>query len=205
MTVLDSPDPPAPDASNDNALAKQQQGPQGAPGLFVPMQQLMNLAKMWVNFRPIIGFGARMAKVKIPKEIDDALTALASTGDPAALAKLQEAEQQGTQGWQPPPLGGEVPENEPGAPVLPHDLAEEAYYLHTYKNMGVRDIALEFTNRGNPVSKATVARYIDDIAQEIEEQQGARWKKVATYGTLVMAWAGSAFALDLVLHLFHVL
>jgi hypothetical protein len=55
------------------------------------------------------------------------------------------------------------------------------------------------------VSKATVARYIDDIAQEIEEQQGARWKKLGSAGMLVLAWVGSAFGLDLLLRLLHVL
>ena len=198
---LENLPPPGPD--NDMKAGQ----PKGAEGLFLPLQQVQNIARLWVNFRPIIGFGARLAKQKIPKELDDALTMIAGGASPEQLQQMATGNQGPPGQWQPPQNYGEdaVPENEPGTPVMTHTLAEEAYYLHTVKNMGVRQIAQEFTNRGNPVSKATVARYIDDIEQELNDARGAKWRVAVKGLSIIAAWLGSAFGLDLLLKLLHVL
>lgn len=194
--------PPPPNAQND------MRQPQGNDGVFLPLQQLQGLAKMWTAYRPLIGWGAKLARQKIPRELDDALEAIAATGNPQALKELQQRDMQQPGQWQPPPgpgYEGEVPENEPGTPVMTHTLAEEAYYLHTVKGWGVRQIAQELTNRGNPVSKATVARYVDDIEQEMSEEHGQRWRRALSGGMIFLAWLGSAFAFNILLKFLHVI
>lgn len=193
---------PPPGPNNDMKAGK------GNDGLFVPLQQLQGLARMYMQFRPIIGIGARMARQKIPKDLDDAMTALAYGDNPQGLEHLREMQgQDPNQGqWQRPgTYQQEVPDNEPGTPVMTNELAEEAYYLHTAKHWGVRQIAQELTDRGNPVSKATVARYIRNIEEEVEENLGQRWHSVASAGLKILAWLGSALGFNLLLRFLHII
>jgi len=52
-----------------------------------------------------------------------------------------------------------------GEPVLTRQLAEDAWLMHK-DGMGTREIAEEFTKRGNPCSHSTVARWINMIDAE---------------------------------------
>lgn len=122
---------------------------------------------MWVQYRPIISIVARMARQKIPEELDAVLTAVAG-GDPNAVANLQSMAvgQQGQLGEM------EVPEPRIGERVLTQDLIDRAYFLYYKQGLSYREIANFFTEKlGVPVSHATIANYIYERNQDLEESR----------------------------------
>lgn len=201
--------PPPPNAENDPHF---QSG-----GVAIPMEMLAPLARWYQQLRPFAPLIMRMARVKykIPPELDDAMEALAASGNPEALKRLADRgrqtydlEQTGAGAYGLPGEDRyEVPPDEPGARVMTDDMAEQAYYLHTVKHMGLMQIAQHFADRGSPVSKATVARYVEDKRQDYEEEEEDRknafTRKLRIGALTVAAWFGSALGLHLLLNFLH--
>jgi hypothetical protein len=203
------PEPP----NAQNTMTQRPRGDLAAGrGLTLSPETVISFARLYNQYRPIIGWGAKLAKQKIPKELDDAMRVVAATGDPDALRKLQEEQAQEDQAvnMQPNAQGQyEMPQDTPGAPVMTDDMAEEAYYLHHVKHLGTLQIAEYFTSKGSPVSKATVARYIDDKAEqyEEEEEEGKRAlkRRLGLVGVGAVLWFVSAVGLHHLLDFLHFL
>jgi hypothetical protein len=212
------PPPPGP----DNQLRRPAEQQQGEEGIMIPFGMLKPLANWYTSLRPLAPFIMRMAriKVKIPPELDEAMAYLAASGNPEMLKRLAAGQQQTMDmerrgpGYYAPPQEYtegeyEVPPDEPGSPVMTHDMAEEAYFLHTQKHMGSLQIAQHFAQHGSPVSKATVTRYIEDIRQEYEEQEEMH-KQATAYRlriglALVGLWFASSVGLHYLLNFLHLL
>lgn len=202
--------PPPPTA--ENTMQRQGDPPKGA-GLTLRPEMVIDLAKMYTNYRPIIGLAARMMKQKIPRELDEAMRAVAASGDPEALRRLQQEEEQGQNrpALTGPPGSFEVPPDASGSPVMTEDMAEEAYFLNQPrpygKGMGTAEIAQYFTERGSPVSKATVIRYIDDMKHRFEEEEilakTARTRRIELAALTVFLWFGSALGLHYLFDFLH--
>ena len=200
--------PPPPSPENDSRQTDP--GSKGG-GITLSPKLVIDFARLYTQYRPIIGWGAKLAKQKIPKEFDEAMKVVAATGDPDALRRLQEEGQQAeTVNMQKGPTGAyEVPPDTPGAPVMTDDMAETAYYLSTVKRWGVLQIAQYFTEKGSPVSKATVCRYIDDKREEYEEEEIARnsafSRRLQVLALMSVLWFGSAVGLHYLLNFLHLL
>jgi len=200
--------PPAPSPENDDKQKKDQQ----KVTISLNKETVVGWAKMYQEFRPLIGWGAKLAKQKIPKELDEIMKVIAATGDPEALKRLQEEEEGKGEvvNMQKGPTGAyEVPPDTPGAPVMTDDMADEAYYLSRVKRWGVLQIAQYFTDKGSPVSKATVCRYIDDKREEYEEEEIARKsafsRRLQVLALMSVLWFGSAVGLHYLLNFLHLL
>jgi hypothetical protein len=200
--------PPPPSKDNDLRYGEEK-------GIMVPLKMMAPIAQMYMQFRPFAPLIMKVARVKykIPPELDDAMEALAAGGDARALKKLAESRKEEMENVGPNVpnvygLPGEVPPDEPGSPVMTDDMAEQAFYMHTQKRMGTLQIAQYFTDRGSPVSKATVARYIDDKRQDYqemeEEQRQAFKRRVGMAFLTACAWFGSAVGLHFLLIFFRV-
>jgi hypothetical protein len=145
--------------------------------------------------RPFAPLIMRVAKIKakIPPELDDTMAMLAQGGNPEALRKLVEGQQQGE---------GSLQQSESfnpeqmrvGEPVMTYQMAEEAYRMHL-SGMGTRDIAEFFTKNGSPVSFQTVARWINDYAEESHIERNMRLRSFAKYGVLAGLWVFSMWAM----------
>jgi hypothetical protein len=154
---------------------------------------------------------AKMMHQKIPAELDEAMKLVSMSDNPEALQKLANEQAEGPNITGPQGYGPEqwrqqqnpVPNNEPGTPVMTHRMAEEAHYLNTVKGMSVRDIAQYFTDRGDPVSKATIARYIDDVDYEFSEFHNNRWRKVRIALSIGGLWIVSVIGADFLLKFLH--
>jgi len=179
-------------------------------GFFIPADIIQQVARLYTSYRPLIGMGAKMARQKIPKELDEFMAAVSGNADPSQLQKYMTP---GTQ--QPPPnqwtapeeQGDEVPPNLPGQLVMTRRMTEQAYYLHEKKGMGVRAIAEKFTLEGSPVSAATVARYIreyEEWADEQEELGQHNYKRIALVIAIPALWIVSMFATVFLFKYFHV-
>lgn len=179
--------PPPPDQNNDMRYTYGKEEAQEGAGLFIPPKQVVTLAKMYVQWRPIIGWAAKMARQKIPKELDEAMEIAAASGDPAALRRLSERDNQGFS-----PEGYDAMQDPEqvrvGEPVMTYQMAEEAYRMHRFENMGTRQIAEWFTNHGSPVHFQTVARWINDYEQESHIERNQRFKTIAKYALFAGLW-----------------
>jgi len=154
------------DPSRQTAIQPQGQQ-QGQPqGLSIPIDQIKNLAKMYVQWGGFLG----VAGIKVPKEIDMMLRTIAQGGEPTPEQLNQ------MQG-----MINQAPERQIGEPVLTYDLARTAWRMHK-EGASLREIAEEFTKQGNPVSHSTVCdwinRYEDDVGIE-EQERSARRKALA--------------------------
>lgn len=201
--------PPPPSPEND---ARARDPGSKSDGITLSPKIIIDFARLYTQYRPLIGWGATLAKQKIPKEFDEAMKVVAATGDPDALRRLQEEEEGKGEvvNMQKTPQGTyEVPPDTPGAPVMTDDMADTAYYLSTIKHWGVLQIAQYFTEKGSPVSKATVCRYIDDKRQEYEEEEIARKsafsRRLQVLALMSVLWFGSAVGLHYLLNFLHLL
>jgi hypothetical protein len=131
---------------------------------------------MWCQYRPIIAIGARLAKQKIPRELDEILAAVAG-GDEQAVQKLQGI----AQGQQVGELG--VPENKIGERVLTQDLAYLAWSLVRVQGYSLRDAAEILTTKyGAPCSHGTVSNYVDEVDAQMDDDRQLR--KASMFKTL---------------------
>jgi len=178
--MSDVPPPPSADNQLTQPQGIQTQKQDQTDGLMIPFGVLKPIASWYCNLRPLAPLIMRMARIKtrIPPELDEAMAALAG-GNPEMLKSLansqnsMEMQRQGPNMYGPPGQyeQADIPPDEPGSPVMTDDMAEEAYYLHTQKHMGSLAIASYFTNKGSPVSKASVVRYINAKRLEYEEEE----------------------------------
>lgn len=116
--------------------------------LMIPMEQVKKAAQMYMAYKPALRWIAPMIGFKIPKELDQFLTEVA-TGQEKTETEVTEF--QNTVDTQP----------RVGEPVMTFKMAKDAWLMHN-DGIGTRDIALEFTRLGSPVSHATVARWINE-------------------------------------------
>jgi hypothetical protein len=135
----------------------------------IPLDWIKGLADGYVQFKPIIQMGARLARQKIPKEWDKMLTDI-STGNVEGMKDLQAT----LQGQQPPGQLG-VPENKIGERVLAQDEAFLAWNLvrvQGYSYRDARDIMAE--KYGVNCSHGTVKNYCDEIDSTMDEDRQLR-------------------------------
>lgn len=146
-------------------------------GIELPLNAVKTLARYYTQFSWIIPTLAKMTGNKIPPEFDQAMRALAASDDPGAVQNLQALAM-----GQKDPYNiqqQEIPEPRIGEPVLTRDLAWRAWQLHYEQDLSLREIAAYFTNElGAPCSHATIANYINEIDEVMEENKGARTKTV---------------------------
>lgn len=152
--------------------------PNDQQGLTIPIPQLQGLAKMWVQYRPIIGIGARLAKQKIPADLDAILTAVAG-GDPNAIATLQHK----AMGEEGPDGMMQVPEPRIGERVLAKDEAALAWQLVRVNGLSYRQARDVMAERYDiNVSHATVKNYVDEMDAEMQDDRDLR--RAGAYKTL---------------------
>lgn len=184
-------EPPAPPGP-DNQLARQQQSQDD--GVFLPLNQVRGIARMWSQFRPIIGWGAKIVRQNIPKELDEFMNMVNAGESPGQIqGQLQQGIPPGQ--WMPPQGDMEVPENAIGERVLARDEANLAWNLvrvQGYSYRAARDLlASKF---GVNVSHATVKNYCDEIDAEMGADREMR--HMAIYKNLFFFTAtGVAFFL----------
>lgn len=144
-------------------LQQSQQKPQA---LSIPIDQIKSMAKLYTQFGSFLG----ILGIKVPKEIDILLRTVAQSGEPT---QEQLDQMQG--------MINQTPERNIGEPVLTYDLVRTAWRMHK-EGWSLRDIADEFTKKGNPVAHSTVAewinRYEDDVGLE-EQERSAKRKALA--------------------------
>ena len=146
--------------SNEKAETKKDQ-------ITMTIEQVQALVSKFMPYYPIVKWAGRLMGVKIPPEIDEAITAI-QKGEMPDLKKLQALESQ---------VAPRV-----GDPVLTRDLAYQAWMLHRKEGMGTREIADYFTNELNsPCSHATVARYINDTDAEMQASKIGTIVRIAKY------------------------
>jgi hypothetical protein len=149
---------------------------------------------MWSQFRPIIGWGAKIVRQNIPKELDEFMNMVNAGESPGQIqGQLQQGIPPGQ--WMPPQGDMEVPENAIGERVLARDEANLAWNLvrvQGYSYRAARDLlASKF---GVNVSHATVKNYCDEIDAEMGADREMR--HMAIYKNLFFFTAtGVAFFL----------
>lgn len=158
--------------------------PPPASGIELPLNTVKTIAKYYVQFSWLIPILARMTGNKIPPELDMAMKALAASDDPAAVQNLQQLAL-----GQKDPYNiqqQEIPEPRIGEPVLTQDLAWRAWQLHHEQGLSLREIAAYFTQEvGAPCSHATIANYINEIDEVMEENRGTRLRTALKYVVLI--------------------
>lgn len=144
------------------------------------LEQVQKILKQVLPYYPAVKWGARIFGYKIPDEVDEIVESI-KKGEPPDMEKLQRLGEQMN-----------VPEPKVGEPVLTRRLAEEAYFLHYGAGqMSTREIAEEFTRRGNPCSHATVARWIGMVENERAMDKVARVRSILKYVAIIGAMIGS--------------
>jgi hypothetical protein len=164
------------------------------------LDSIKKAADLYSNYKPFIRMFTKMSGIKIPRELDDALTAL-STGK-ATEEELKEMAQAASKqmeegGEMEPP---EVPPPEIGKSHMTHHLARLAYELHVNEGVGVREIAEQFTAEGNPVSYVTVARWIKAAEEELAANHAERIIRILRYSAFAGVWVVSVLLLHFLLH-----
>ena len=150
--------------SNEKAETKKDQ-------ITMTIEQVQGLVSKFMPYYPIVKWGTRLMGVKIPPEIDEAITAI-QKGEMPNLEKLRALESQ---------VAPRV-----GDPVLTRDLAYQAWMLHRKEGMGTREIADYFTNELNsPCSHATVARYVNMVDAEMQASKMGKIIRIAKYAGIV--------------------
>lgn len=180
---------PPPNADNDMQVEQQPQG------FFLPMEQIRNIAKIYHQFKWV----GKVIGMKAPPMLDRALEAIAK-GDMEGAQELQSMAQ-GEQQFSPYDIeSDELPQPRIGERALTQDLARRAHQMYYRDRMSYREIAEFFTRElGVPVSHTTIATYIWDLNEEIEENKGTRMKTLAT---VIIVPAVIGFAGFLVGHFF---
>lgn len=139
--------------------------------LMIPMEQVKKAAQMYMAYKPALRWIAPMIGFKIPKELDQFLTEVA-TGQATGqeLTENQVNEFQNTVDTQP----------RVGEPVMTFKMAKDAWLMHN-DGMGTREIAQEFTRLGSPVSHATVARWINEYDEWASSSKVLKIRRIGKY------------------------
>jgi len=146
-------------------MTEPQQQPQPQPQFpKIAGLDIIQIAKLYAQWN----WALKMIGVKIPPEAHNALMMLAQGGQPTpeTMQNLQTMIQQ-----------SEVPEPEIGEPVMTWKLAKDAWLMHQ-EGMGLREIAESLTRQGNPVSHATVARWINDYEESLQLYRKAKIRTI---------------------------
>jgi hypothetical protein len=180
---------------------QQPQQPTMPQTINLPIGFLQNLAKSYVQYKPIINMAAKLGKFKIPKDFDLLITALGTDpNDANAVAQLQQLANEGKK----PEFqavtardGQEVliPSNRPGERVLTRDMMIRAYQLHFGESkLSYREIAAYFTDELScPCSYGTIASAINEYIDELENQHSGRLRSLIKYFALSGALALAAY------------
>jgi hypothetical protein len=183
--------PPPPSPQNDPYYRQPQQQQQGVtiPGLGT--FDWTQIAKAYTQYRPIIGIAAKFARQKVPKELDDVMAALAFNPQEQNPSSYEGQPQ--PRGYPQPPEGYEEQENVIGQPVMTRQTAMAAWIMHHKEHMSLRDIEIELAKEGNPASRSTIARWINDVDEEMHFSQVARLKTVGKWAIAIGAWVFTVF------------
>jgi len=148
---------------------------------------LPTIAQAYKQFGWALPMLEKWGGFKIPPEIIASLNALSEgrTLSPQEMQQMKETI--------------ETMQPAVGEPVLTRYLAEDAWELHqqinpkTGKRWGTRDIAELFTSEGNPCSHATIARWIEMIAEQKKFGKIARLISIGKFMLLTVLPAVIAF------------
>lgn len=132
--------------------------PQNVPAILQGVD-IKKWATMYAQYYGMLS----MIGLKLPKELHDMLIGIASADNPQLRATL--------------PTQDAVPENPIAEPVLTRRLAGIAYQMHM-EGASLADISEEFTKEGNPVSRATVARWINQYEDENQFERKAHIARI---------------------------
>lgn len=166
----------------------------------MPLDIVTQIAKGYSQY----GWALKLARVKIPHEIDQALKAIAA-GNMEGATELQKmagqipTQQQPQQVGEQPP---ELPEPEVGDTVVTRRMAEKAYDLHE-QGWGTRKIAEYFTAKGSPVSHATIAKVINEYEADEGERQLSRRSGILRTLGLYGSFGAITVLIVIVMHLLH--
>jgi hypothetical protein len=162
----------------------------------VPLKAIKTIAKLYNENRGMVGMMARMARQKIPPELDQFFKEVESD-DPNAAQRLERMATGEQDAYNITP--GEIPQPSIGERVFTRDDALVAWRMHYKQGLGYRDIAKYFTEElGCPVSHSTVSNYIGEIDEEHEEEEAHSHDTAKTIGK-VAAFIVAAVAAGLVL------
>ena len=165
----DYPNPTAPHPHESTEAGGSQGTGQPLDFIKMPLDTVRTLAKYYKDYKWV----AKLARVKIPPEIDHVLT-LIGQGDNAAIGELQQLAGGGSSVQTQNPMQDEFqePPVEVGETVVTRKMAQKMYNLHE-EGWGTRKIADYFTAKGSPISHGTVATTINKFeAVEKEGNQG---------------------------------
>jgi len=155
------------------------------------IEYLPKVAEFWGKIKWLVPVIEMLGHFKLPKEVTKALDEISdsvkegkevSTDSITKALETARTNPDGTQIL-------DTPDAEIGEPVMTWNLARQAYYLHYDDNMGTRQIAEMFTKEGNPVSHATVARWILWVEEEIQKSKTLKLKRIGKYGAIIGALA----------------
>lgn len=169
-------------------------------GVFMPMDIVKQIANGYKQY----GWALKLARVKLPKEIDYALRAIAD-GDMTGAAKLQRMSGQQPQQMAQQPQMTQDPEQqeeeplEVGKTVVTRKMAQKMWEMHE-RGMGLRPIADYFKARGSPLSYQTVANSINDFEADEDERGNNRMGSVLRALGLIGGMAGVTVLVVFVLH-----
>jgi hypothetical protein len=178
-------------------VSNQPQQPQQPPALNfgINPQQLADIAKKYVAYRPVLGWVSPMFGFKIPKELDEMMSMIASGGQPTQDQLNQVQGMINSPGSAPAQIGV-------GEPVMTFKMAKDAYLMHQ-DGMGTREIAETFTAQGSPVSHATVARWINDYDEMMQSNKTLKLMRFAKLAGLGVAYVISLFVAHVGLNFLH--
>jgi hypothetical protein len=189
---MTDPPPPTPETEMSTQEKK---------GVLLPVDKIMEFAKGYSKYHGLVKWGARMAGYKIPREIDELMDELNKEGaNPETLQRLERVAggraEYGPQQeeWQPP--GQEIVQPRIGERVLTRDLAYRAWLMNKKQGISLREIALHFTNEGYPCSHATVAEYVNQVDEEMDESSSLRRSAILKGALLIIVPAVAAFVLE---------
>jgi len=174
-----------------------QQKPEEQKGdiLAIPMKQIQEAAKKYMDYRGMINAIGPLLGFKMPKEIDTMLVTLAQGGDvnPEQIQQMINNNQM--------PMTQGVPV---GQPVMTFKMAKDAWLMHN-DGMGTREIAEEFTAQGSPVSHATVARWINEYDELMQSNHFFKFRAILKTVGLSVGFIIAVLAVHVILNFFHIL
>lgn len=179
------------------AMQDEQQQPAAAAIPEIPefIKMPLRVAQQLASYYPVVRPFLKLARVKIPKDIDaaimrfsgnpedaDAIDMLSSLamGEQVNTPRMEEyIRQDGTRVMIPAPKIGDR--------VLDRDMAEQAYSMHFGEaHLSYREIAAHFTaDLDCPVSFSTIRNYVEALDQEYAEQQSGRWKSILKTAVII--------------------
>lgn len=194
--------PPPPSPQNDPYFRPPQ--PAESQGFNIAGLDMRKIARAYMDNKSIIKWGARLARQKIPPELDEFMEDTAY-GRPISEERRQQFEgtardafgydnpREGYGRGYPPPEGYEVPPNVIGEPVMTRQTAMAAWIMHHKEHMSLRDIEIELAKEGNPASRSTIARWINEVDEEMHFSQLARLKTLGKWAIAIGAWVFTVF------------